>query len=263
MMISAVCTTTTRFPPSRSTGKERDTESGNDYFGARYYSSAMGRFMSPDWSAKAEPVPYAKLDDPQSLNLYSYVRNNPLARTDPDGHCDQKGFWCANWSALKADTKAMMNTLQAKGQLGVGLKLQYKIGHAELHGGGSLHVEKSVPLVLNHKSGEIIPNAEPTTAKLEVDAGVRVGAFEKTYEGGINGTESDAGGMKLEPYHEEPIAAGGEKITASAGDDRISVGAAGYLGPGGGGEISVDRQALQRVVSDVADAVKHLVNSNP
>jgi hypothetical protein len=43
--------------------------------------------MSPDWSAKEEPVPYAKTDDPQSLNLYSYVRNNPLSRTDPDGHC--------------------------------------------------------------------------------------------------------------------------------------------------------------------------------
>jgi hypothetical protein len=47
----------------------------------------MGRFMSPDWSAKEDPVPYAQLDDPQSLNLYAYVRNNPLARTDPDGHC--------------------------------------------------------------------------------------------------------------------------------------------------------------------------------
>jgi len=69
------------------TGKERDAESGNDYFEARYYSSAMGRFMSPDWSAKEEPVPYAKLDDPQSLNLYAYVLNNPLVRTDPDGHC--------------------------------------------------------------------------------------------------------------------------------------------------------------------------------
>ena len=72
---------------SISTGKERDTESGNDYFEARYYSSAMGRFMSPDWSAKAEPVPYAKLDDPQTLNLYGYVRNNPLTHADADGHC--------------------------------------------------------------------------------------------------------------------------------------------------------------------------------
>ncbi len=71
------------------TGKERDAESGNDYFEARYYSSAMGRFMSPDWSAKEEPVPYAQLDDPQSLNLYAYVRNNPLTRTDLTGHCPQ------------------------------------------------------------------------------------------------------------------------------------------------------------------------------
>jgi RHS repeat-associated protein len=73
------------------TGKERDTESGNDYFGARYYSSAMGRFMSPDWSAKEEPVPYARLDDPQTLNLYAYLMNNPLAGVDADGHCMG---WC-------------------------------------------------------------------------------------------------------------------------------------------------------------------------
>ena len=35
---------------------------------------------------KEEPVPYAKFDDPQSLNLYSYVRNNPLSSVDVDGH---------------------------------------------------------------------------------------------------------------------------------------------------------------------------------
>jgi RHS repeat-associated protein len=68
------------------TGKERDTESGNDYFGARYYASTMGRFMSPDWSVKQDPVPYAKLDNPQSLNLYAYVLNNPMTGRDPDGH---------------------------------------------------------------------------------------------------------------------------------------------------------------------------------
>jgi RHS repeat-associated protein len=80
---------------SRSTGKERDTESGNDYFMARYYSSTMGRFMSPDWSAKQEPVPYAKLDNPQSLNLYVYVLNNPLLHIDADGHvCGGPGDPC-------------------------------------------------------------------------------------------------------------------------------------------------------------------------
>jgi RHS repeat-associated protein len=87
MTATAVCANETHFSRSRYTGKERDTESGNDYFEARYYSSSMGRFMSPDWSAKEEgrdPVPYSDLDDPQSLNLYSYVRNNPLTRVDAD-----------------------------------------------------------------------------------------------------------------------------------------------------------------------------------
>jgi RHS repeat-associated protein len=73
------------------TGKERDTESGLDYFGARYYASNMGRWMSPDWAAKTQPVPYARLDNPQSLNLYAYVANNPLSRIDPDGHYECSG----------------------------------------------------------------------------------------------------------------------------------------------------------------------------
>lgn len=81
------------------TGKERDTESGNDYFGARYYASTMGRFLSPDWSDKPEAVPYADLENPQSLNLYGYAGNNPLRRTDADGHCTvdgetHGGVWC-------------------------------------------------------------------------------------------------------------------------------------------------------------------------
>jgi RHS repeat-associated protein len=73
---------------SSYTGKERDTESGLDYFGARYYGSSMGRFMSPDWADDPIPVPYANLMNPQSLNLYSYVGNNPLSSTDEDGHQD-------------------------------------------------------------------------------------------------------------------------------------------------------------------------------
>jgi RHS repeat-associated protein len=68
------------------TGKERDSESGLDYFGARYYSSSLGRFMTPDWAAKPTAVPYAHFGNPQSLNLYSCVENNPLSTTDPDGH---------------------------------------------------------------------------------------------------------------------------------------------------------------------------------
>ncbi|MGA2085123.1 MAG: RHS repeat-associated core domain-containing protein [Terracidiphilus sp.] len=77
------------------TQKERDTESGNDYFYARYYSSTLGRFTTPDWSAKTDPVPYAVFADPQSLNLYAYVRNNPLTRVDADGHaCKENDGLC-------------------------------------------------------------------------------------------------------------------------------------------------------------------------
>ena len=69
------------------TGKERDIESGLDYFGARYYGNALGRFITPDWAATPVPVPYADLLDPQSLNQYGYVRNLPTSKVDPDGHC--------------------------------------------------------------------------------------------------------------------------------------------------------------------------------
>jgi RHS repeat-associated protein len=64
------------------TGKERDSESGLDNFGARYDSSQYGRFMTPDPEGIAG---LTHMGDPQSWNGYSYVRNNPLNLTDPDG----------------------------------------------------------------------------------------------------------------------------------------------------------------------------------
>jgi RHS repeat-associated protein len=82
------------------TSKERDAETGLDYFLARYYSSTQGRFTSPDEftggpdelfifadAASANPTFYADLTNPQSLNKYQYTYNNPLSYIDPDGHC--------------------------------------------------------------------------------------------------------------------------------------------------------------------------------
>jgi RHS repeat-associated protein len=70
--------------------KERDIETGLDYFGARYFASAQGRFTSPD-----EIFADQSEGDPQSWNLYAYVRNNPLRYIDPLGlaHVDANGNW--------------------------------------------------------------------------------------------------------------------------------------------------------------------------
>jgi RHS repeat-associated protein len=73
------------------TGKERDTESGLDNFGARYNASSMGRFMTPD----PLYIEAHRLADPQRLNLYAYARNNPVTLSDLTGldvtlKCDTK-----------------------------------------------------------------------------------------------------------------------------------------------------------------------------
>jgi len=92
------------------TQKERDNESGLDYYLARYYASPQGRFTS------ADPIIIAseRLIDPQQLNLYPYARNNPLRFTDPTGEIineptglsneDQKKY--EKWKAAYLSTEA-------------------------------------------------------------------------------------------------------------------------------------------------------------
>jgi RHS repeat-associated protein len=91
-------------------------ETGLDYFGARYYSGGQGRFTTADG-------PFYDQDesDPQSWNLYSYVRNNPLVGTDPTGMFEEKppDPWAPGgplfqlwWDSLQNTAAHIQNTAQ-------------------------------------------------------------------------------------------------------------------------------------------------------
>ena len=67
-------------------GKERDTETQNDDFGAREYTWRFGRWLSADWFSVPVAVPYANLTNPQTLNLYAMVADDPESFADLDGH---------------------------------------------------------------------------------------------------------------------------------------------------------------------------------
>jgi RHS repeat-associated protein len=108
--------------PFLFTGKERDSESGLDYFIARYYASAQGRFLSPDEFAGGPvyafstndplipgPLPYATIVEPQSLNKYTYTFNNPLNYVDPDGHDGTSAV--ATATSVKEGTKIIVNII--------------------------------------------------------------------------------------------------------------------------------------------------------
>jgi RHS repeat-associated protein len=73
-------------------GKERDSETQNDEFGARSYSWRFGRWLSADWSNVPVAVPYANLTNPQTLNLYAMVADDPESFADLDGHYFNTGF---------------------------------------------------------------------------------------------------------------------------------------------------------------------------
>jgi len=80
------CSPTYKFAPFasrmcvRDAGYEYDSEMGNYYATARYHNPRLGRLMSPDPLA-------GDLGDPQSLNRYAYVLNNPETFIDPLGLC--------------------------------------------------------------------------------------------------------------------------------------------------------------------------------
>jgi RHS repeat-associated protein len=90
------------------TGKERDAESGLDYFINRHYGSSLGRFMQPD------PIFFQAemLTDPQRFNQYAYVRNNPLALVDPKGEAIELTCSSTDANTCAAQRQQQLQALQ-------------------------------------------------------------------------------------------------------------------------------------------------------
>ncbi len=75
--------------------KNLDDDSNLYYFGARYYDSEIGRFITKDPDG-------GDVTDPQSLNPYVYVRNNPVNLVDPEGRQVVEGIFVISGAAFLA-----------------------------------------------------------------------------------------------------------------------------------------------------------------
>jgi RHS repeat-associated protein len=235
------------------TGKERDTETNLDYFGARYYANVLGRFITPDWAAKATAVPYGDFADPQSLNLYSYVRNLPSTRLDLDGH-----DFASAWQKVKD----AVSQISIKVTIGLGIGAKTKA-----YGGVSARAEGAVKANLEFSGSE---------GRLKVSQSLEAGVSVGTKKGQV-GLAGSVEQVKLSvdvrngevhgpeaPTTEKVVGVSKEDKSASAGSDKVTLfGSEAGRGPLGGGELSITNEGLQDLKAAYNDLKETLFPSAP
>jgi RHS repeat-associated protein len=262
-------------------GKERDTETSNDDFGARSYSWRFGRWLSADWSAVPVPVPYANLTNPQTLNLYSMVADDPESFADLDGHqgpptqqidnsqpaCAQAGFSCPkppnpDAQANEAQDRAgglirdWLDVVEVSVSAGITAGVSGQAGVEE-------HKLEATPLAVEGHTGLGGGNA---------DAGIVTGASAEGRAGPLQAGANVDGGLSIK---EGPHASaegnvgpiGGqvtvnhEGVTTSAGVGRTKdtkLGARVKLGVGIG--VSLNLSQAGRATARTIQAVRAVVN---
>ncbi len=234
------------------TGKEHDTESGNDYFDARYYSPSMGRFMIPDWSVKVEPIPYSKLDDPQSLNLYSYVRNHPLSTVDADGH---------DWQEVLKHLGNAINETTGRVTVGFGLGAKGKVG------GLDARAEVAYKINLKFSAGKLTLSETleggASIGKGKNQAGL-AGSVEKDVVTADLNNKEIKGSNAITKEYVLGTKVGGNQSEAS----RDAIGVSGEEGEGllGGGGVQTTREGwkeLRTAAKEALSSVKNLTLPNP
>ncbi|WP_431970062.1 SpvB/TcaC N-terminal domain-containing protein [Nocardia sp. bgisy134] len=152
----------------RFTGKERDSESGLYYHGARYYAPWLGRWTSPD--------PAGVVDGP---NLYVYVRDNPIKLTDPTGHLSL-GQWVGIATAVVVGTVVTVATAGLAGPV-VGTAAAAVIGGI-VGGAAGSGLGEALEAHIDNRESHVLRSAVIGGAigGVFAGAGAAVGAIAKT-----------------------------------------------------------------------------------
>jgi RHS repeat-associated protein len=202
------------------TGKERDSESGLDNFGARYNASSVGWFISPD-----PKMPSSKhLVNPQKWNQYAYVLNNPLAFFDPDGMEEKK-------SLMQAVKGIFFGSIDVGPQVGAKAQLT-KYLKVEAQAKAVLHQDISGSGVTT--SGKVEGGASLTVGPISIGPKVSVeGVFQKDnqlqkpqLQGEVSVADVEVGGEKKtlgKDFGTTSVAPGGEPQSDGAGDASLTL----------------------------------------
>ena len=166
------------------TGKERDSESGLDNFGARYDASSMGRFMTPD-----PLMASAKVWDPQTWNRYAYARNNPLSYIDPTGMAEVSAAACAKDSACVTVNVNVIYDKNANGGDGLTDKQKASFEKNQLQNAKDQYGNADIHLNVSYTAGGVTSDG----GKMSV-SGLQAGALNVVVTDQINGAVSGVSG---------------------------------------------------------------------
>ncbi len=178
-------------PAQRFTGKERDGETGLDYFGARYLASAQGRFTGVDPLHDS-----GRVEDPQSWNRYSYTLNNPIRFIDLNGMKEVSAEECArNLSCISIQLNVVLDQkadlYDNKGQLRPEIQqsIDEQIAQArDDYGSLGIHIDVSFSKgTIDSKSRTISSGALESALNVALTDSNSVGSINFAAGGRMNG----------------------------------------------------------------------------
>ena len=245
-------------------GKKRDQETGNDDFGARYYSSSFGRWESPDWSSTPEPVPYANLTNPQTLNLYAMVSDNPETFADLDGH-EEQGLPAASQSSAESSKPQPNVSVDHKTYDVHGSTANEAIQNTKTAGGA--HTDYKIGYTPGDTTTDVSKNSNgtysATASTPNVQVNMKITVTTPNWVEASSASESDqkawsASSSKLEAHEEAHVEI--DKKGAAAAQDSLSAAKGSGTGRSAGGAQEAAMASLQRSLDSRLSAAQSVIN---